>query len=398
MKRVLFALSAFVLSHFFAEAQSVQGTIVRTIPGGTTLGVFGRISTPALTNAQFLGVNVTISIPDQTGSGGNPTDAQITATSKILNLGIAPALTGTYPANPYINNGRAYYSYIMNDNGNGQGTNWAANTGDNPIAEFTFPSAGSYITGAQLNDLSSEGGPNGQMFWYVSIIGGTGDLTDYTNMFYGIPAMPPTNNGGSAPSFVELQPASVLPVKFLNFTATKSNNTAILNWAVESEDGNKASYEILKSLNGVDFSTLATIPALNNGRSNNTYTFTQSNLSAIRSSGVIYFRIKQVDKDGKFVFTEIRSVRLDSKGLVVGVYPNPIKSIANVSFDLTETANVTLTVVDASGKHLLTRQVEGVKGANTTKINMVKMATGTYTLKIQAGTELQTMPIIKAQQ
>lgn len=187
-----------------------------------------------------------------------------------------------------------------------------------------------------------------------------------------------------------------LPVKFLNFTATKNKDAALLTWSVENEDVNTVSYEIQKSVNGVDFTPLKSIPALNNGRSSNVYSFTQDNLSAIRSSGVIYFRVKQTDRDGKFVHTEIRSVKLGGKDLSVAVYPNPVKNNASVSFDLDANADVAISLVDASGKQLFTNQLQGIKGANLTSINMSKMAPGSYTLKVQTGTELKVIPVVKA--
>ncbi|MES2849683.1 MAG: hypothetical protein V4685_11550, partial [Bacteroidota bacterium] len=161
-----------------------------------------------------------------------------------------------------------------------------------------------------------------------------GDLRPASLSNYFFPATQTTAGpSGSTIYFQELLDVP-LPVKFLNFTATKNKDAALLTWAVENEDANTVSYEIQKSVNGVDFTPLKSIPALNNGRSSNVYSFTQDNLSAIRSSGVIYFRVKQTDRDGKFVHTEIRSVRLSGKDLSVAVYPNPVKNKANVSFDL----------------------------------------------------------------
>jgi hypothetical protein len=186
-----------------------------------------------------------------------------------------------------------------------------------------------------------------------------------------------------------------LPVKFLGFTVTKNNNAAILNWSVENEDAASDKYEILRSTNGFDFETIATIAAKNNGSNTNTYSFTQDNLSTIRNTGVIYFRIKQIDKDGKAVITEIKNVRLTGKGLTIGVYPNPIKQVANVSFDLEKEADVILSVLDASGKQIITNQFQGFKGPNIKSLDMAKLASGSYLLKIQNGTETKTMPIVK---
>jgi hypothetical protein len=218
-------------------------------------------------------------------------------------------------------------------------------------------------------------------------------IADY---FYPAFATTPGPNGSSI-YYLELLDVP-LPVKFLSFTATKNNNSALLNWAVENENANTVSYEIERSLSGVEFEKVATLEALNNGRTNNTYSFTQPNLSGIRSAGVIYFRVKQIDRDGKFVYTEIRSVRLDSKGLVVGVYPNPIKATANVSFDLGEASDVLIKITDAAGKQVAIKQVQGFKGPNISKISMANLATGSYTLNVQAGTETKTMTIVKAEQ
>lgn len=391
MKKFIISASVLFMAVFTGYAQvKIQGTITDPSPGGNKVQVYGRNnSSTDLTAVLFGNINFAVSIPDQ--GAGNPTNAQITVTSKIPSLD-PPAAD---PGNPFIIAGRAYYSYIMTSNVDVTTSTWPANT-NNPIAEITFP-ANTYFSGMKLDDLSPGGGPNGQMFWYVQV-NGAGDITDYTTMFFGGVALPPTNNASASPSFVPLQPFSVVPVKFLGFTAIKNNNSALLNWSVENEDANTANYEVEKSLNGIDFSKIGTLPALNNGRTSNVYSYTQTNLSSIRSSGVIYFRIKQIDRDGKFVYTEIRSVRLDSKGLAVGVYPNPIKLTANVSFDLAEASDVLIKVIDASGKQVAISQVQGFKGANVSKVNMAKLATGSYTLSVQAGTDVKTITVVKAEQ
>ncbi len=390
-------LSILLLSSLDIKSQNtVQGTIVNITPGGNKVGVYAQTSNTGFINALFLNINVTISIDDQTAVGGtNPTDAEIIKASLIPNLNIIPALNQTFTANPYVNAGRAYYSYIMNDNGITTTTTWPPNSKNNPIVEFTFPT-NSYFSGLRLDDLSPNGGPNQQMYWYVNVIS-TGDVTDYSTMFFGGAATPPTNNGGVNPSFVDLQPLSVLPVRFLGFNAVKNNDKALLTWTVEGEDGNTDKYEILRSLNGKDFIPIFTIKALNNGRSSNAYTFTQDNLTAIRgTSGIVYFQIKQIDKDGKFVKTPIKNIRINSKEIIAGVYPNPIKQTANVSFDLEKDAMVIFSVTDALGKQLQVKQIQGFKGANVKPLDMSKLAGGSYLLKVQAGDETKILPIVKA--
>lgn len=377
----IFLLTIFV-SITYAQI-TVSGSLRKT---SNPLAVEVVAKPSVTTSAQVGNVNIAISIPDQTLIGGtNPTDASITKATTIANVKFF--LT----TSPYIISGRAYYNYIMlPDLSADIPTTFTANI-DNPVATFTFPS-NTYFPFMQLNDLSNvNGGPNFQMTWYFQFNQGIGDVTDYAMPFYGAGAV---NNAGTAEQFVSLQNA-VLPVKFLGFTVTKNNNSAILNWSVESEDANTDKYEILRSSNGVDFQKVATLAAKNNGSSTNNYSFTQDNLSTIRNSGIIYFRIKQIDKDGKSVVTEIKSVRLGSKGLAFGVYPNPIKQIANVNFELEKDTDVILSILDASGKQIMISQLQGFKGVNIKPLDMAKLASGSYLLKVQVGTEIKTMPIVK---
>ena len=187
----------------------------------------------------------------------------------------------------------------------------------------------------------------------------------------------------------------VLPVRFINFTATRTNDQAVLNWAVENEDATTQQYEIERSINGTEFVKVAELAALNNGRSSNSYSFTVDNLSSIRNAGVIYFRIKQYDRDGKFVYTAVRSIRLDSKGMIIGIYPNPVRNAANITFDLPENSEVAISVIDATGKQVMGNQIQGFKGANINRLNLSQLAAGTYTLKVQTATELKVLPVVK---
>lgn len=388
MKKIIGSL--LVLS-VLSSAIFAQTTVSGSIKKGATGNVVEILAKPnADINAQVGNFNITFSIPDQTLTGGaNPTDASIIKASTMNNVNFIP-VDGN---NPYIIGNRAYYSYLIlqNNSATDVPTLLSANT-DNVIGSFTFPTP--YDPGIRLDDLTSDnGGPNFQMTWYVQFNQGIGDVTNYDTPFYGFyNSGDAVNNGGTAIQFV------TLVVKFVNFTVTKRDNEALLNWAVENEGSNTASYEIQKSTNGVDFTPVKVLQPLNNGRTSNSYSTVVENLSSIRSAGVIYFRIKQTDRDGQFVYTEIRSVRLDGKKLVVNVYPNPVKNTANVSYELENNADVVLSVLDAGGKQVFATQVQGFKGANINKINIGNLASGSYSLKIQAGTDVKVVSLVKVDQ
>ena len=186
-----------------------------------------------------------------------------------------------------------------------------------------------------------------------------------------------------------------LPVKFLGFDVSKERDAAIINWSVENEDAQTDKYIIEKSANSIDFTPIATVKALNNGRGSNTYSFTQDNLSGIRNSGVLYFRIKQIDKDGKFVYTLIRNLRLDGKAFAVNAYPNPVKDITKLTIDLLDESKLAISITDAGGKQVKNIQFQGFKGPNIKEVNLSDLSSGNYMLKVQSGTEVKSFPLVK---
>lgn len=364
----------------------VQGTLV-DMGVGNAVRVYGRPN-QALNNVLFGNINVTISVPSQGAS--NPTNAQIIVNTLIPNLSVTAE-----PSNPTIQGGRAFYSFIFNDNAVTTTTTWPANS-SSPIAEFVFPN-NSFFPGMRMYDLSPSGGPNGQMYWYVQV-NGSGDITDYTNMFYGVPVLLPLNTGGADSSWVPLQPATIIPVKFVSFTAVKNNNDALLTWKVDNEDAGTDKYEIERSVNAVDFVKTATVPAKNNGLSSNTYSSTDLNLSSLvlNANGVIYYRIKQIDKDGRFVYTEIRNIKLSGiKGFNASIFPNPVKDVATLNVDMNAAEDVMVIVSDAAGKELQKLVIHAAAGGNTRRIAMGNYAAGTYLIKVATGVEQKTLSVVK---
>jgi hypothetical protein len=202
-----------------------------------------------------------------------------------------------------------------------------------------------------------------------------------------------SNNGG-----VETVPLTnvPVPVKFLDFTAAKKSNSAVLSWSVENESSITDRYEVEMGTTPDNLKKIAVVLPKNNGRSANVYEFTHNDISAIVSySGAIYYRITQFDKDGKSASPGVKSIRIDGKSFGISAYPNPVKGSTNLTIDLVAASNVIITMTDASGKLVRNTQIKGFKGQNIHPISMEKYAGGNYMLKVQAGNETRTMSITK---
>jgi hypothetical protein len=110
--------------------------------------------------------------------------------------------------------------------------------------------------------------------------------------------------------------ANPLPVTWLSFEATAINADAHLDWATSHEQ-RCAAYEVERSRDGVQFSNIGN-EKCNNTLSQQSYGFVDAN----PGKGTFYYRIKQVDTDGKFEYSPVRKLSFGTTGKI-SIYPNP---------------------------------------------------------------------------
>jgi len=119
------------------------------------------------------------------------------------------------------------------------------------------------------------------------------------------------------------RPEGPLPVRFGAFTAEKKSETqALLKWNTLSES-NSSHFEIERSTNAVNFIYIDKVNAFGNSTTTKDYTYTDYKVL----TGNNYFRLKQVDKDGKFVYTPTRMVMFNiAMPASIRIFPNPASS------------------------------------------------------------------------
>ncbi|MBC7888653.1 MAG: T9SS type A sorting domain-containing protein [Ferruginibacter sp.] len=392
MKKVILLLITIAGMLSISNAQRVRGTLRNATGLPNSNEVIVSIKPTAAFNALISNLIVSVQIP--TSVGARP----------VVNFtNLQPSLFATWTQLD-ADQGDGFYTWGFNcvapGASNTDATAWS--TAELDVLKISFVGNTATPFTARLCHYL-DGGTGSFALFYVetnlaAVNGGV--LSDWGSLFYGTGATNGIQAAGSIGvpnaqySFAPV-PNIVLPVKFLGFTATRRDNSAILNWQIENESDITDRYEIERTLNGADFRKVYTVPAKNNGNSSNAYVLTDLNLSAIRSSGIFYYRIKQVDKDGRFVYSEIRSVRLNSRGIAIGVFPNPIREFANLTIDLEQDASATISINDASGKQMKNIQMQLFKGANIKKINMASLAAGSYMLKIQTSEEIKTIQVVK---
>jgi plastocyanin len=179
---------------------------------------------------------------------------------------------------------------------------------------------------------------------------------------------------------------SLLPAKLLSFTASYSNQNATLNWDVEGLQ-NFSHFEVERSTSAIDFNFIAQKQPAGNPDNRATYQHVD-NLSG-ETGDVFYYRLKMVDKDGRFSYSNVILVRRESK-IITGIRlsPNPViaGTTATVRFKSAAKSNVQFKVVDMNGRIVLSQNNIIYEGTNSVIINNLNiLQPGTYVLQMTNG-------------
>lgn len=174
---------------------------------------------------------------------------------------------------------------------------------------------------------------------------------------------------------------TALPVKFLNIDAQKSNCNINVNWAV-GEQYNVGSYEVQASKDGANFVSVASVPASNATSYSASFALTDD-----IKANVIYVRVKEIDVDGRYGYSESRAVQGNCDNgsrLAVFGYPNPVagNSITIKAKDGLFNGKYKLELMDNNGKLY---QIKEVNAINTTTVPFdfnTALSPGNYVIRI----------------
>ena len=165
-----------------------------------------------------------------------------------------------------------------------------------------------------------------------------------------------------------LASASVaLPVTWQSFTAEKQGTASLLKWSIASEQNTK-DFEVQHSMNTLSWSPLGKVAAAGNSTTTRQYSFTHA--VPIKGNVYNYYRIMQIDLDGKFSYSKIASLIYDEPGPDVFLYPNP--AVGTVTIYLAESQEVKL--VNVAG----TTVWKGTLSAGRNQIPLAQLAKGIY--------------------
>ncbi|MFN3446002.1 MAG: T9SS type A sorting domain-containing protein [Bacteroidia bacterium] len=190
-----------------------------------------------------------------------------------------------------------------------------------------------------------------------------------------------------------------LPVVFTALEAQLNNNTTDLKWSTLSEKNN-AKFVVERSVDMVTFNEIGLVKAVGNSNVRNNYTFADAKPEAYTTN---YYRIKQVDVNGKFSYSNIASITTDVKGnginsseemnTIAKVFPVPTKDILNI--EQLDGTTLSYSIVDVFGSEVLNGTTEITEAGSV--INVSALSNGIYFLvaKTDNGQSTKTRFIVE---
>ncbi len=171
--------------------------------------------------------------------------------------------------------------------------------------------------------------------------------------------------------------ASVTPVTLVTFNAKRNGSVNSISWST-SQELNSQYFAVERSSDGVHFSQIGRLAAAGNSSTQRTYQF--NDLSPLK--GVNYYRLMIVDIDNSIKYSLVRNVK--NLGLLNFVlYPNPVKDKLMIDIDVERTDRGEITITDINGRDIYRTQINLQQGVNTIPIDVVRLAKGTYFMKMQ---------------
>ncbi len=189
----------------------------------------------------------------------------------------------------------------------------------------------------------------------------------------------------SATYFV--QTGQVLPVELVSFTAEVREGAVHLSWRTASELNN-AGFEVERRAQGGSWNTLGFVRGAGTTTEGRSYSFVDN-----RASGTVQYRLKQVDFDGAFEYSNLIEVNagLPKTFALEQNYPNPFNPTTVIAYQLPVASEVKLEVYDVLGRKVMSL-VNGRQdaGAYNLTLNAANLSSGVYFYRLQAGNFVQT--------
>lgn len=189
----------------------------------------------------------------------------------------------------------------------------------------------------------------------------------------------------------------VLPVDYVSFDAVVNGESVLLKWATGYELNN-SHFEVERSFDMNSYNTAGLVlDGFTTNGSGKSYQF-KDNSAQLKGRSMVYYRLKQVDIDGKATYSKVLAVRLQAKSdVAMQVTPNPFVEDITIRFTSTENGSAQIRITNLAGQTMLSKQSTITKGYSNIKVESLSgLAAGMYMVQLTLnGTVINNQKLIK---
>jgi hypothetical protein len=178
--------------------------------------------------------------------------------------------------------------------------------------------------------------------------------------------------------YLRIKSDTPLPINLQSFNAKKERENVMLDWATATEINNEY-FLIEHSIDGRQFNEVGMVEGAGNSTNLLEYKF----LHESPFSGVNYYRLQQVDFDGKFSYSPIVEVEIKSESDKLNVYPNPFTNEISVVLTNSLNKDAKINIYDVFGRLVSSDIIK--EDQKQKSFNLTELDSGIYIIQIGEG-------------
>lgn len=178
---------------------------------------------------------------------------------------------------------------------------------------------------------------------------------------------------------------SSLPISLSYFSARSTAEGVWLQWTTLMED-NFSHFSIERSTDGLSFESIGETPATGGLNKATNYSYVDGRVA----SGRYYYRLKSVDFDGSYAYSQVERVDVESSTMeIASIYPNPIDG--KFTLHVYEGKSGTMVLHDAYGRSV----AQSLINRGNQELDFEALRSGVYYARIQTEAGIQTIKVVK---
>jgi hypothetical protein len=184
--------------------------------------------------------------------------------------------------------------------------------------------------------------------------------------------------------------ALVLAASLKYFTAWKTPEGNLLKW-VSLKEYDNAFFEVQRSTDGINFTTIDRIAGQGNSTVEKTYQYIDAS-----PPSKSYYRLKMITADGQNSYSNILRVERGSKGNPKITFNNVVTDQLSLQINDLKQEKVSIKIIDQSGREVYRQNTQIRSGYNLINLNTAKISSGIYYLIVSGVDYKEAFPFVKS--